>query len=299
MKKNKALALLLSFLVVFGLVLGVAGCKKQAEKVNTKSEIENSAKTDVKEENTEKVKVIVTTSLIESIVKEIGGDNFDVTVMVPPGGCPGHFDVKPEDIKAVASGSLFLKHGWEMWAENLIKSANNPNLKVETIAIKGNWMVPIFQNEAVDKIATVLSEVDKVNSDVYMEKAAAYKEKVEKVAADAKKRCEEAGLSKVNVICSQVQEGFVKWLGFNVVATYGRPDELTPEVIKDLVDKCNDNGAKLVIDNLQSGPTAGLQVAEEVGANHVTLSNFPGAVEGANGYEGNLNHNLDKVLSNV
>lgn len=299
MKKNKALALLLSLLVVFGLVLGVAGCEKQAEKVSTASEVEGSTKTDVKEENSEKVKIIVTTSLIGNIVEGIGGDNFDVTVMVPPGGCPGHFDVKPEDIEAVASGSLFLKHGWEMWAENLIKSANNPNLKVETIAIKGNWMVPIFQNEAVDKIATVLSEVDKVNSDVYMEKAAAYKEKVEKVAADAKKRCEEAGLSKVNVICSQMQEGFVKWLGFNVVATYGRPDELTPEVIKDLVDKCNDNGAKLVIDNLQSGPTAGLQVAEEVGANHVTLSNFPGAVERANGYEGNLNHNLDKVLSNV
>jgi len=299
MKKNKALALLLSFLVVFGLVLGVAGCKKQAEKVNTKSEIENSAKTDVKEENTEKVKVIVTTSLIESIVKEIGGDNFDVTVMVPPGGCPGHFDVKPEDVKAVASASVFLKHGWETWAENLIESANNPNLKVETIVIKGNWMVPSFQIEAVDKIVAVLSGIDEANSNVYEKRVAAYKEKVGNIAAGAKKKCDEAGFSKINVICAQMQEGFVKWLGFNVVATYGRPDELTPEVIKELVDTCNEHDVKLVIDNLQSGPTAGLQVAEEVGANHVTLSNFPGAVEGANDYDGNLNHNLDEVLSNV
>ncbi|HDP69595.1 MAG TPA: zinc ABC transporter substrate-binding protein [Actinobacteria bacterium] len=299
MKRNKILVFLLSLLVVLGLVFGVAGCKKKTEEASTKNEVESSAKTDVEEKNTKKIKVIVTTSLIENIVKEIGGDNFDVTVMIPPGGCPGHFDIKPEDIKAVASGSLFLKHGWETWAENLIKSANNPNLKVETIAIKGNWMVPTFQIEAVDKIAAVLSGVDKENSDSYHEKAASYKKKVGKVAADAKKRCEDNKLSEISVICAQMQEGFVKWLGFNVVATYGRPDELTPEIIKDLVDKCNDNNVKLVIDNLQSGANVGLQVAQDVGANHIILSNFPGAIEGANDYEGNLNHNLGEVLSNV
>mgnify|MGYP001049404398 CR=1 FL=1 len=250
MKRNNVLTLLLSLLVVFGLVLGVAGCKNQTEKVSTESGVESSTKKDVEEENTAKDKVVVTTSLIGNIVEEIGGDNFDVIVMVPPGGCPGHFDIKPEDIEAVASGSLFLKHGWETWAENLIESANNPNLKVETIAIKGNWMVPSFQIEAVDKIAAVLSGIDEANSDVYEERAAAYKEKVGNIAAGAKKKCEEAGFSKINVICAQMQEGFVKWLGFNVVATYGRPDELTPEVIKELVDTCNEHDVKLVIDNL-------------------------------------------------
>ena len=81
MKRNKSLVLLFSLLVVFGLVLGVAGCKKQTEKVSAESKVESSAKVGVEEENAEKVKVVVTTSLIENIVKEVGGDNFDITVM--------------------------------------------------------------------------------------------------------------------------------------------------------------------------------------------------------------------------
>ena len=31
----------------------------------------------------------------------------------------------------------------------------------------------------------------------------------------------------------------------------------------------------LVVDNLQSGPNTGKQIAEDIGAAHVTLSNFP------------------------
>jgi len=71
-----------------------------------------------------------------------------------------------------------------------------------------------------------------------------------------------------------MQQGFLKWAGFDVVATYGRPEELSPKKMQELINKGKEAGIKLVVDNLQSGPDAGAGIAEEIGAAQV-ISNFP------------------------
>src|SRR4030042_246448 len=78
-------------------------------------------------ENSAKLKVVTSTSLIAQIVERVGGDKVSVVNIIPPAQCPGHFDVKPGDITKLADANLFIIHNWqgEKFSDDLITSANN------------------------------------------------------------------------------------------------------------------------------------------------------------------------------
>jgi ABC-type Zn uptake system ZnuABC Zn-binding protein ZnuA len=67
----------------------------------------------------------------------------ETRTLVPPGNCPGHYDVKPRDIRALANSRAFFIHSFQAnfpYITDLIASADNPDLII--IAI----------NEAVRKL---------------------------------------------------------------------------------------------------------------------------------------------------
>ena len=250
---------------------------------------------------TSKLKVITSTSLLTYIVEQVGGDKVDVVNIVPSAQHPGDFDAKPSDIQRLADADLFLLHGWpgEMFAEGLIASADNPDLTVVQIDIKGNWMTPPVQLAATDKIMAALSQVDSENSSTYQRSAAEYKDKVLAKEAEIKARLANVNLSDVNVMGASWQAGFVKWTGLNIVATYGDPDSLTPKVVKELVDKGRQAKVTLIIDNLHSGRDAGKAIAEELGSERIILSNFPGGFENTETWEKAIDRNIELILEAV
>ena len=258
-----------------------------------------------KAEETTRLKVVTSISLIAQIVERVGGDLVDVVNIIPPAQCPGHFDVKPGDIQKLADADLFLLAGWqgEMFSQELIESANNPNLTVVTLDIpsnpQSNWMTPSVQQEATGGVATALSQLDTDNSAAYQASAAEYKDMIEAKAAEINTRLAGENLSGINVICSGMQAAFLKWVGLNVVTFYGRPDTLTPQVVKDLVDKGREENVTLIIDNLQSGQDAGAGIAEELDCDRIILSNFPGGFDNTGTWEKAIDENIRRILEVV
>ena len=247
---------------------------------------------------TSKLKVVTSTSLLASIVGRVGGDRVDVVNIIPPAQCPGHFDVKPGDIQKLADADLFLMHGWqgEKFSQELIASADNPDLTVVRIDIQGNWMTPPVQIQAIDEITAILGQVDAENSSAYQQSAAELKNNIEAKGAEVEARLAKANLSNVNVMCADQLPGFVKWAGFNTIAIYGRPDSLTPQVVKELVDKGREAKVTLIIDNLQSGQDAGKGIAEELGCKRIILSNFPGGFDNTETWEKAIDRNVELIL---
>jgi len=89
----------------------------------------------------------------------------------------------------------------------------------------------------------------------------------------------------------------VNWAGFDVVATYGRPEDLSVIDLERLVNQGNQAGVALVIDNLQSGGTTSSEtMAQDIGAIQVTISNFPGGFEGTETWERAVDKNVDLIL---
>ena len=254
------------------------------------------------EQDDTKLKVVTSTSLIAQIVERIGGDMVDVVNIIPPGQCPGHFDCTPGDIQKLADADLFLLHGWqgETFSDELIASANNPDLTVISVDIpsnpQSNWMVPSVQQEATDVITVALCQVDAANSSTYQASADEYKNAVKIKGDEIQDRLTGLNLDSVNVICSGMQTAFLNWIGFNVVTFYGRPDTLTPQVVKKIVDEGRANNVILVIDNMQSGIDAGAGVAEELGCKQLTLSNFPGGYENTDTWEETIDYNVDLLI---
>ena len=254
---------------------------------------------------TPRLKVVTSISLMAQIVERVGGDLVDVVNIIPPAQCPGHFDVKPSDIQKLADADLFLLGGWqgELFSQELIDAANNPDLTVVTLDIpsnpQSNWMTPSVQQEATEKITAALSRVDTENSAAYQDSAAVYKDKIEAKAVEIKARLAGQNLSGINVICSGMQAAFLKWMGLNVVAFYGRPDSLTPQVVKELVDKGRQENVTLIIENMQSGQDAGAGVAEELGCRRIILSNFPGGFDNTETWEKAIDYSIKLILEAV
>jgi zinc transport system substrate-binding protein len=220
-----------------------------------------------------RIPVVASTTLINTIIQAIGGDRFAVTTIAPAGLCPGHFDLKPSDVTAANNAQLILNHGWEAWYPSLEKALIPPGPRKVTLATKGNWMIPNVQKQAAAEIAALLMELDTAGADTYRLAAARYRADVDSAAAAA--RALLTGKELPTVIAAEQQAPFLTWLGFRVVATYGRAEDFTAQELTRLARVASDSGVRLVVDNLQSGPDIGKPLAEGFGAKHVTLTNFP------------------------
>ena len=143
--------------------------------------------------------VIAGTSLIAEIAQDIAGGKLEVQNLIPPGMCPGHYDMKPSDVEALANSKALLIHPWQQDKANitaLIEAADNPGLIVKVIAVKDNWMEPPLQAEAVEAIAQALGEIDPQNSALYQQKAEDRLGAIQAKGEEAKDRllCELDGL---------------------------------------------------------------------------------------------------------
>jgi zinc transport system substrate-binding protein len=252
-------------------------------------------------ESSGKLKVVTSTSLIARIVERVGGDKVSVVNIIPPAQCPGHFDVKPGDIQKLADARLFIIHNWqgEKFSSDLIASADNQDLTTVMVELAGNWMTPPVQRDAADKIADALAQVDPDNSAAYREGATEYKAAVTAKEAEIIAKLGAVNLSAVNVLCDEQQAGFVKWAGFNIITTYGRPETFTPQTVKELVDKGEEGNVTLVIDNMQTGGEAGKSLAEDLGVNHIVLSNFPGGYDDTDTWEKAIDKNVELILNST
>ena len=244
--------------------------------------------------------IMAGSSLIGNIIQDVAGDKMETRTLIPPGVCPGHYDVKPSDIEALANSKALFIHDYQEYFTNItgaIEAAENPDLTVTVINVTGNWMVPAVQAEAVDKIAQALGQLDPENAAYYQQRAADREQAILAKGEEVESELQGAGVEGVKVLCAEMQAGFAGWAGFNITATYGRPEELSTADVEQLVTDAIEAGVALVIDNLQSGATATSEaMAQDIGAIQVTISNFPGGFENTETWEKAIDKNVDLLL---
>jgi len=244
--------------------------------------------------------IMAGTSLIANIIQDVADGKLETRTLIPPGVCPGHYDVKPSDIEALANSKALFIHDYQQNFQNIngaIEAAENPDLIITVLNVTGNWMVPTVQAEAVDKIAQALGEIDPENATYYQEEAAERMQVILDKGEEVEGRLSDAGVEDVKVICAEMQQGFVRWAGFDVVATFGRPEDLSPADVNQLITEAEQAGVALVIDNLQSGSTMlGTSVQQDIEAIPVTISNFPGGLENTETWEKAIDKNVDLLL---
>jgi len=222
--------------------------------------------------------VVATHAVLGEFAQAVGGNLVDVVTIIPSGFCPANYDLRPSDIAAVTNASLVIYSGFEPWMDSLLSGVGNK--AVRTLQLKGDWNTPDSAAAKIDAIESALGALLPGEAQILAANAATYKYALESVSASLTSEANDLGVADVPVICMQWQASFVSWLGFDVVATYGIPANLSIKDLVVLAQTGKENKVRVVIDNLQSGIDFGAKLAREVGAVHVVLSNFPGAMPG-------------------
>ncbi len=248
----------------------------------------------------ESVDIMAGSSLIANIIQDVAAGKLETRTIIPPGVCPGHYDMKPSDVEALANSKALFIHDYQQYFQNIngaVDAADNPDLIIRVLNVTGNWMVPQVQAEAVAAITEGLGEIDPDNVAYYYDKAVERIQAILTKGEEVENTLSDAEVGNVTVICAEMQQGFVNWAGFNIVATFGRPEDLSPAQIADLIDTAQETGTALIIDNLQSGSeTLGASIGEDVETIPVTISNFPGGLEDTDTWEKAIDKNVDLLL---
>jgi len=248
------------------------------------------------QDTTEKPIIVCTTSAVGNIVEECLGDTADVVVLVQSGLCPADFDMKPSHIHAVSNAKILFKQNiqGEFWLEGLIEAAGNPELI--QVAIPGAYNTPAGAKNYINWVGGNLSQILDIDLD---SKISEMLTDVDEVSIWMTSQAETLEASKVNVICMNWLQTFIESAGFNVVATYNPPETLSTGDITALLETAQTEDVALVVDNLQIDVEFGAEIASEVGAEHVVLTNFPGAIPGTENLPKMFRYNAEQLFNST
>ena len=218
--------------------------------------------------------VVATHAVLGEIAERVGGDAIEVVVLIPSGFCPSHYDLAPSDYRALLDAQLVLYSGMEPWVEEL-GARVNPDALVQ---MPGIWNTPPAAAEKTRQLAALLSERMPELEARFTSNGDAFAAELAATGDQLLERAASAGVVGCPVVCMQWQASFATWLGLDVAVTYGIPSTLTLRDLVSLADAGRQAGARVVIDNLQSGVEFGGKLSGEIGAAHAVLTNFPGAM---------------------
>ncbi len=243
----------------------------------------------------ETLRVVAGTSLVEDIVSDLTSGRVSMVTITPGSSCPGHTDIKAADMAFAADADVALVHQFQenMPQVKTMLAAANPQLRVETLAIRGAWTIPTVQAEASRRIAEILAAVRPSWQAEIRQRVAARLERI--AAAEARARQRLAPLAGGAVLAAAMQAEFVRWAGLTVVKEYGRAEDLTPRDLVGLMEAARGKRVIGVVDNLQSGAETGRPLADELRVPHLVLTNFPGSLPGTQDYFGLLDYNVGRL----
>ena len=250
--------------------------------------------------------IIAGTSLIADIIADLTDASVSTYTMLPSSSCPSQFDMKTGDITRLQKAELLFLHPWQLQLANIrrvLEAAKVPEDRIRKVEVSGNWMVPEVQTQAVKTLASMLIALYPDQMELIQKRMDARLEEIYQTTAKAQEILNDAGSEGVVVLCNEMQAPFVKWVGFEAVDTYARPEDWSVAETERLVKLGQDRSVVLVIDNLQSG---GLRMSEtlarDIGAVNVVLSNFPNGLPDTPTWQAAFKENinrLQKALENI
>jgi zinc transport system substrate-binding protein len=243
------------------------------------------------DEKVETKKRIITSDTILSgmITSLMPARGYIVEAILPPGQCPGHYDVKLSDIEKMKKAVLTVSFKGMPFME---KATSDGKAQLLIDAGGRNWMAPNSYAYGLGLLANELSKrFPEHKATIMIRKERSIRE----VKAEADllvKKVRGAGIFGKPIIASSMQKEPLEWMGFRVVAEYGRPEAMSAREVVHLAEVGRDQRALLVVDNMQSGPDTGKGIAETLKIRHVVLTNFPSE----KGYLATLNQNVDSII---
>jgi zinc transport system substrate-binding protein len=262
----------------------------------------------------EKIKVIASIVPIADFVKQVGGEQVEVTLLLPPGASPHVYEPTPKTLKDISREKVFVKvgAGLEFWAEKIIKASGNKNLVVVT-ASSGIpllqrthsdhqsapdphiWLDPTIAQTIVAKIAKALIDVDPSHAELYRARAAAYQTNLSQLDSEIAEKVK-TFKTKEYVTFHPAWNYFSQRYGLIIIGVIEESPgkKPGPKHLAHIVKEINRIGSRIVFVEPQFNPKIAEAVARECNAELVVLDPI-GGQEGRETYVDLMRYNISSM----
>lgn len=208
-------------------------------------------------------------------------------MLVEPGRCPGHYDMRPSDAAAVKSARYMLVHAFQQDTAEKLKSIN-PDIKITALTF-GAVPVPEDYVRALKTTAIVLKIIyPHMEKDITENVKAAEAFIINETGKDAVV-VERIKSKKIRAVSSAFHKRTAEYLGIEVLEYFGETEELTAMKLS----KIKKIKPDFIISNYPGTHDAAAEsISAATGLKKVIISNFPEKGSHKNMYINQWNKNV-------
>jgi zinc transport system substrate-binding protein len=235
--------------------------------------------------------VVVTTSLLESAVREVlpPDANIRVVCLLPPSSCPGHFDLSPRMVPLLRLASLVIRHDYQSALDEKLADMGVKDVSLVAVTAEGSLLDPDVYRRMVEQAASALRARYPGREAEFNTRVARVQARIESLEASMRERAKP--WKETPVIASFHQKLLCERLGFEVTEVLKRSEELTPRDWERLLRA----RAEMVVANLQEGSGGAESLGNRKHLPVAVLSNFPGVPGYGADYYGLMDANLRRL----
>ncbi len=256
-----------------------------------------------------KIKVTASVFPLKEFTQAVCGDRGEVSLLLPPGAEIHTWRPRPSDIIKISSSDLFVHVGAELepWLDDVLKSVNNPNLRIlkasesvmpmekvelrEEIAHEDHqdehvrehehgtldphiWLDFSIDQRIIDSIVGMFSKIEPENSELFERNGTVYKQKLEECDRRFKT---ELGRCKGNtfILGGHAAFGYLaRRYNLHQVSLYGvNPDSRpTPKQLVRVVELAKKHQISVIYFEVFVSDDLAKVIADEVGAKTLVLN---------------------------
>ena len=237
-----------------------------------------------KEQAGKKIQVVTSFNAMSEFAKAIGGDKVEVSTIIPDGTEPHDFELKPENMKQLASAQVFVypdeikEHG----AEDPHAWLSLKNAKIEVKNIK----------DALVKVDPANKDYYEKNYNDYVAKLDAMIQKYEGQFAKAPHKNFVTGHAAFAYLCRDFG------LEQNSVEDVFAEGEPNAAQLAKLIEYCKENKITTIFAEEMASPEVSKTLAQEVGAKVETIYTIE-SKEDDKTYLERMDDNLTKILGSL
>ena len=256
----------------------------------------SACKSDINEEQDDKVSVVTTTYPLTFITERIGGDRLVINQLVKPGVEAHDFEPAPSDVIAISNSDLFIYNhpAFESWALNAATASNSDGGK-STVAVQtitedihhedhgGQahdddeldahvWLNPLEAQEQAERVLSALIEVDPDGSQSYTRNADSLKIELRSLDELIAARISNCELD--SVVVSHLAYGHMaEQYGFSQIGLAGLSPEFEsgPSQLAKVIERMGELGINHILQEPIVSDRLATTVSAETGAELLTL----------------------------
>lgn len=240
---------------------------------------------------------VASNSWLECALVDLASTAVKVERLAPPGACPGHYDIRPDEAVRLRSARAVVLFDFQQSLAGRLQEFFPTSTQLLLIQPAGGLCVPDTYAHACRQLREALVGASLLESAIADRALSATLERMECLAS--RLRDEARPVRGVRVVASAHQAVFCRWLGLDVVAVWHSADASSAKELAELLDEARGKRVKCVIANLQEAGKVGRSLADALGVPLVVLSNFPAMTPEEPDFESLVRRNVSNLIQGI